>query len=170
MDDLVGSVAVLTAELQSARRQQTSLQFLLSSAEARLSQQPQGRGGSTEEVEGLRAELKAFAILSVQQIRDLRALDEPFGSPVDGQPGVGGGELGLERIDSRLTEESFAGAAADIQVHPMSGSAAVNIARVERLRATRLQVEVAKLKEDREHLLERLELEAAQPQGAALCD
>ena len=215
MDDIVGSVAILSAELHSARRQHAALQHLLTScaadshsAHARTGGAAATAAGQTSgsketqsaaaEIAALRAQLKGFATASAQQIRDLRSLDDtsaqtsakdakqaasPDGTQAKSgqhQPAKAPKRLsisfGMDRHDSEhqvgtkrdgsdLTDESVGvdEAEQDVQSALTAGNAAVNIARVERVRAKRLAQEIAALKQEKEQLLEQLEAAPAAP-------
>ena len=89
VDDLVGSVAILAAELQSARRQHAALQYLVatspvditggassqSSPKVRWRGAPQTGEDAAKELAELRERLKEFAVASAEQVRTLRAVD-----------------------------------------------------------------------------------------------
>lgn len=200
----MGSVAILAAELQSARRQHAALQYLLATAESHggphaasstsAAHSPgksnasgyKGDAAAAAEMQELRAQLRGFAVATAQQIADLRALDEPDAAPAmahkqhsddKGSDGTDNSvpraslvKFGFDRDDSgrsELTSESAPGAHntaaaataadADAQSALVAGNAAVNIARVERVRARRLAAEVVALRSEREQLLEQLD-------------
>jgi hypothetical protein len=190
MDDLVGSVAILAAELQSARRQHAALQYLLTTQQHDdfdghpdgTQKARAGKPSPADEVQELRAQLQGFAVATAQQIRELRALDgsndatapaprpSQQGSTQRSSAGFGMDRPPSQREDSGLTVESPPSerqADADAQSALVAGNAAVNIARVERVRARKLAVEVAKLKQEREQLLEQLEVSSTAPAGDA---
>ena len=171
MSDLVGSVAILSAELNSSRRQQASLQMLLGSAEAAVAaKHPGGAGATPEEAAELRAQLKEWAVFSTRQVKELREIDgsAPFENRKSTVRWCVEEDGTLARQDSTLTEESFTGAmdTAEVEAQLTAGSAAVNVARAERQRATRLALEITRLKEQKEQLLDKLDFAAGQTLGA----
>lgn len=156
MHDMVGSVALLSAELHTAQRQNASLLHLLASAEARIGEPHAAEPALADELQRLRAHLQGFGAASAQQLRELRELDAALTRQRHGASPT--------RSDEDSDDQSPE--CADPPVAP--GSAAIRLARKSRAVAQRLQTRLVEVEVERDHLADRLEAETSSPVMGAL--
>ena len=145
---MVGSVALLSAELHTAQRQHASLHYLLACAEARLDSSASADSSNEEEVQGLRDRLREFGAASAQQLRELRELDATLARQRD--------RASSPLFDAEPEEQGCSGSEPSVA----TGSAAIRLARRSRAVALRLQASLQEVEAQRDELSDRLEAAA----------
>lgn len=145
VEDLVGAVAILNAELATLRRQHAACEFLLSAAEERI----QGNFATDEEHAKLYTQLLQLATTVETETKKVwEACNSTQHTPSE-RSGSGTAADGSS-IEAFLSDQ------AKSPSFPPSGSAAVNFARAEHCRATILQGQVARLLAEQQRLQSEL--------------
>ena len=152
IQDLVASLAILSAEMHSLQRQQSALQLLLAAAEQRI----KGVFSNDQQAQEALEQLRKFATTGQQEINNLLQLRKQLQST---QPAL---QLESEsKAETQASDDSSTGSDSDVEqavsaqeglnsstealVQITAGSAAVNIARAEHARAMKLESQVERL-------------------------
>jgi hypothetical protein len=174
LDDMVGSMALLSAELHTSQRQQASLQYLLTTAEVHA------KGVVPKvaaEVTELREHLHDFGAITAQQLLAVQDVDRQLAEWRQPSPGgssskcIGGREemTGRRPISGGSARNQIGRGknrdAVSTEVPLVSGSAAISVARRARAEVQKLQLRLAEVELEREQLAEQLEAESNPLEG-----
>lgn len=141
MEDIVGTFAILKAEMATLTRQHAACEFLLSAAEERI----QGNFATDDEHAKLYAQLQQLATTVDFETRKIW---EAYGGA---KPNCADSDIST--CDSGASLPSLLQSSPEVSP---SGSAAVNFARSEHHRATMLEDQVTALLAERDNLQEQL--------------
>lgn len=145
VEDLVGAVAIMNAEMHTLQRQHAALEFLMSAAEERI----QGKFATDEEHAKLYTQLLQLATTVDEETKRIwEACNKRKGDTAADESSLDG------LLSGKATSPSFS----------PSGSAAVNFARLEHCRANCLDERVTSLLAQQQQL--QAALKDVQPCGA----
>jgi hypothetical protein len=160
LDDMVGSMALLSAELHTTQRQQASLQYLLNTAELRATGVVPKVAA---EVAELREHLRDFGAVTAQQLRAIQDVERQLAERRQPSAGVPSSECVRDGDEMTARQRTQDDGFADVPL--VSGSAAINVARRACAAMQQLRRRLAEVAQEREQLAEQLEAEGEPRNG-----